>query len=126
MSTNNAGLAATELASLKKKLLSARADLVEKRTDQLRDRAGLLSEVEDEGDSAVRASQEDRIALLAESEHARVAEIDHALNKLERGEYGLDEETGEPIGYPRLSVIPWARFAVGTQEEHDRQRRALP
>ena len=123
--TDDAGLNATQLATLKQKLLAARAELVERRSGQLRAHTGLLSEVEDQGDSAVRASQEDRLALLAESEHARLSEIDHALAKLEQGEYGLDEETGEAIGYARLAALPWARLAVATQEQHDQQRGAF-
>jgi DnaK suppressor protein len=125
-STNETGLLPTELETLKQKLLAARKDLVERRAEQLRARTGLLSEVEDEGDSASRANDEDRLTLLAETEHARLAEIDHALSKFDAGEYGIDEETGEPIGFPRLSVIPWARFSASTQEELDRERGALP
>ncbi|HKU37460.1 MAG TPA: TraR/DksA C4-type zinc finger protein [Polyangiales bacterium] len=124
-STNEAGLKPTELETLKQKLLAARRELVERRAGQLRARTGLVAEVEDEGDQASRANDEDRLTLLAETEHARLGEIDHALAKFDTGEYGLDEETGEPIGYPRLAVIPWARFSASTQEELDRRRSAL-
>ena len=41
--------------------------------------------------------------------------------KFGTGEYGLDEETGEPIGFGRLSALPWARFAASTQEAHERR-----
>src|SRR5262245_39789235 len=123
-STNEAGLQPSELETLKQKLLAARRDLVERRAEQLRARTDLVSEVEDEGDQASRANDEDRLTLLAETEHARLAEIDHALAKFDSGEYGLDEETGEPIGYRRLAAIPWARFSASTQEELDRRRGA--
>jgi DnaK suppressor protein len=66
------------------------------------------------------------LVLLAEVEHGRLTEIDHALAKFDSGEYGLDEDTGEPISFARLSVIPWARYAAQTQEEHDRRRGVLP
>jgi DnaK suppressor protein len=125
-STNEAGLTPSQLEALKQKLVAARAELVSRRADQLRARTGLLSEVEDEADAASRANDEDRLVLLAEVEHSRLAEIDHALTKLESGGYGIDEDTDEPIGFARLSVIPWARYAAQTQEEHDRRRGVLP
>jgi DnaK suppressor protein len=117
---NPSGLDRSQEEALKQRLLDTRASLIERRSSQLRDRGSLLSEVEDEGDAASRADHEDRLVTLAENEHALLGEIDHALRKFDSGEYGLDEQTGEPIGYPRLSVIPWARLAATTQERQER------
>lgn len=119
--TNDAGLSASQLTELRQALLDARVELTMRRSGQLRARTALVSEVEDEGDAAARAGDEDRLVRLAESEHEKVAEIDHALEKMESGEYGLDEDTDEPIGYPRLKLIPWARFAAATQEARERR-----
>ena len=110
--------------ALRQKLLDARTALTNRRAGQLQARTLLRSEVEDEADEANRAGNEDALVLLAESEHDRLAEIDHALSKFDTGEYGLDEDTGEPIGYSRLEIIPWARYSAQTQEEHDRESRA--
>ena len=124
MSTSNeSGLNAKQQDALKQKLLDARAALTNRRADQLKARTGLRSEVEDEADAANRAGNEDALVLLAESEHDRLGEIDHALSKFESGEYGIDEDTGEPIGFARLEVIPWARYSAQTQEDHDREAR---
>jgi DnaK suppressor protein len=119
--TNGAGLSAAQVSELRQLLLAARTDLTTRRSGQLRARTGLVSEVEDEGDAAARAGDEDRLVRLAETEHERVAEIDHALEKMDTGEYGLDEDTDEPIGYARLKLIPWARFAAETQEARERR-----
>jgi DnaK suppressor protein len=122
MSQNNrAGLDESQLRELRQLLLAARTDLTTRRSDQLRARTGLVSEVEDEADAAARAGDEDRLVRMAEAEHDRVAEIDHALSKFDTGEYGLDEDTDEPIGYPRLKLVPWARFAASTQEVRERR-----
>jgi DnaK suppressor protein len=118
---NEAGLDEGQLRELKQLLLVARTDLTTRRSGQLRARTGLVSEVEDEGDAAARAGDEDRLVRLAESEHDKLAEIDHALSKMDAGGYGLDEETDEPIGYPRLKLVPWARFAATTQEARERR-----
>jgi DnaK suppressor protein len=119
--TTSNGLSATEREALKQKLLAIRADLVVRRSDQLREREALNVEVEDEGDASLRANTEDELVTRVESEHARLAEIDRALEKFDSGEYGLDEETGEPIEYDRLALLPWARYGVETQEEMERR-----
>jgi DnaK suppressor protein len=116
---NAAGLSADQQDALKTKLLEARSHLATRRADRLRERAGLFSEVEDEADEAARAGSEDALVLLTEAEHARLREIDRALAKFDTGEYGLDEDTGEPIDVGRLSAIPWARFSAQTQEDHE-------
>jgi DnaK suppressor protein len=118
--TPNAGLDANQQVALKQQLLDEREELVSRRSNQLQAQTSLRSEVEDDGDAASRANNEDTLVTLAESEHDRVAEIDHALEKFETGAYGLDEETGEPIGYGRLSIVPWARYSAQTQERHER------
>ncbi|MEO8177208.1 MAG: TraR/DksA C4-type zinc finger protein [Deltaproteobacteria bacterium] len=119
---NTSELTQQQRDQLQKQLLDAKEALTSRRSGQLRARTDLLSEVEDEGDAASRANSEDTLVSLAESEHARLAQIDRALAKFAGGEYGLDEETGEPIPFGRLAALPWARFAASTQEEHDRQR----
>jgi DnaK suppressor protein len=119
---NRSELSQEQREQLQKQLLEAKEALTSRRSGQLRARTDLLTEVEDEGDAASRANSEDTLVILAESEHARLAQIDRALAKFSKGEYGLDEETGEPIPFGRLAALPWARFAASTQEEHDRQR----
>lgn len=115
------GLDTAQLGQLKQRLLELQAEISGRRSSQLHGRTEGVAEVEDEADQAFRAGDEETLAVLAESERAQLAEIERALAKLETGEYGLDEDTDEPIGFARLSVIPWARFTAATQEERERQ-----
>lgn len=46
----------------------------------------------------------------------RLREVDEALTRIERGEYGHCEECGDDIPAKRLQAIPWARFCVPCQE----------
>jgi DnaK suppressor protein len=121
MTQTNSGLDQTQLASLKKALTDLKNELTSRRSGQLKARKELLAEVEDEADMAVRANNEDTIVSLAETGHARLADIEHALRKFDEGSYGLDEDTDEPIGYARLAAVPWARYAATTQEQRDRR-----
>ena len=49
-----------------------------------------------------------------------IGKIDAALRRIERGEYGYCEETGEPIGIARLEARPIATLSVEAQEAHER------
>lgn len=109
----------------RQKLLSWRGDLIEesKQTiDNLRD------EVRDVGDEAERAARETENSLeLRTRDRYRklLAQIDKALKRIEDGEYGYCEETGEPIGIERLEVRPIARFSIDAQERWELRQKHM-
>ncbi len=43
-------------------------------------------------------------------------ELEAALRRLAKGEYGICQGCREPISAIRLEALPWARFCVGCQE----------
>ena len=49
-----------------------------------------------------------------------LAEIDHALERIAQGGYGVCEACGRAIDAERLSVRPAARFCVQDQAEFER------
>ncbi len=49
-----------------------------------------------------------------------IYKIDQALHRIEIGEYGYCEETGEPIGVKRLEARPIATLCIAAQERHER------
>jgi uncharacterized protein YdiU (UPF0061 family) len=42
--------------------------------------------------------------------------VELGLDSLDVGSYGVSETTGEPIGYDRLTLIPWARTGADDRE----------
>lgn len=77
-------------------------------------------------DIADRASAETDRALelrTRDRERKLVQKIDEALNRIEDGEYGYCEETGEPIGLRRLEARPIATLSLEAQERHERMER---
>ena len=77
-------------------------------------------------DIADRASAEtDRAVELRTRDRERklVQKIDEALKRIEEGEYGYCEETGEPIGLQRLEARPIATLSLEAQERHERLER---
>ena len=52
-----------------------------------------------------------------------VSKIDDAIRRIEAGEYGYCEETGEPIGIKRLEARPVATLSIEAQERHEKIER---
>ena len=52
-----------------------------------------------------------------------IAKIDAALRRLDEGEYGYCDKTGEPIGLRRLIARPVATMTVEAQEAHERREK---
>lgn len=52
-----------------------------------------------------------------------ISKIEAAVRRLDDGEYGYCEVTGEPISLGRLQARPIATMTVEAQERHERQER---
>jgi DnaK suppressor protein len=73
-----------------------------------------------------RASEEtDRALELRTRDRQRklVNKIDAALRRLDEGEYGYCEVTGEPISLKRLDARPIATMSLEAQERHERREK---
>jgi DnaK suppressor protein len=65
---------------------------------------------------AIKAAEQDLTARTADLRSQMLKEIDRALERVARGEYGVCESCGEEISPARLKAIPWARYCVDCQE----------
>jgi len=63
------------------------------------------------------------LAILDRTDR-HLADVDRALERLDRGEYGFCEACGEPIGPTRLSARPAARLCLRDQEIAEEQETA--
>ncbi len=52
-----------------------------------------------------------------------VSKIESALRRIDQGEYGYCEVTGDPIGLKRLIARPVATMTVEAQEAHERKEK---
>lgn len=85
-----------------------------------------LLDLQETPDPLDRATQEETrsIELRArERERKHLKTIQSALHRIEQGIYGYCEETGEPIGLPRLLVRPTTRLCLEAQERHELRER---
>jgi len=74
----------------------------------------------DPADTAA-ANADRRMELRARDRQRKVvAKIDQALRRIEAGEYGYCDHTGEAIGVRRLIARPIATLSIEAQEAHER------
>ncbi len=112
-----------QLAYFRRKLLDWKESI-------LREAAGTLETLKAEPlrepDVTDRASSETDwgIELRTRDRQRKViSKIDAALRRIETGEYGYCEVTGEPISLPRLEARPIATMTLEAQERHERDEK---
>lgn len=88
-------------------------------------RHGLAAHVVDYGERPSRVAEEDQAPLSHEEyitqalnrmDWQTLREVDQALERIDKGEYGVCEECGDPISIKRLNAVPWARRCLECQE----------
>jgi DnaK suppressor protein len=96
----------------------------------LRESLGTLSQLQidslREPDLTDRASSETDWSIelrTRDRQRKLVSKIDAALRRLDEGEYGYCEVTGEPISLQRLEARPIATMTVEAQERHERNEK---
>ncbi|WP_372840420.1 RNA polymerase-binding protein DksA [Phaeovulum sp.] len=112
-----------QLEYFRRKLLAWKAELIEQSAETLE---GLAESGRNVPDLADRASEEtDRALELRTRDRQRklVSKIDAAIRRIDNGEYGFCELTGEPISLKRLDARPIATLTLEAQERHERRER---
>lgn len=101
------------LTACKQKLLTAKADLLNRFQSHFRDfRERNEGSGGDEGDQTNALLAENNLFATQVRLRTQLTEIESALSRIERGTYGICEETEEPIESERLLAIPWTRLSI--------------
>ena len=112
-----------QLEYFRRKLLAWKVDILKESLDTIE---GMKDQTRNIPDIADRASEEtDRaLELRTRDRHRKlVAKIDAALRRIDEGEYGYCEITGDPISLKRLDARPIATMTLEAQERHERRER---
>lgn len=112
-----------QLEYFRQKLLAWRGELVKESSETLQE---LKETTLNEPDMNDRASNEtDQSLELRTRDRMRklIKKINQALDRIENGNYGYCEETGEPIGLARLEARPVATLSIEAQERHERKEK---
>ena len=109
-----------QLEYFRRKLLAQKAEILDESKSTIE---GLQGGTRNIPDIADRASEETDRALelrIRDRQRKLVAKIDSALRRIDQGEYGYCEETGDPISLKRLDARPIATLSLEAQERHER------
>ena len=112
-----------QLAYFRKKLLDWKDDILREAKETL---ATLQKEPLQEADATDRASSETDWSIelrTRDRQRKLISKIDAALRRIDSGEYGFCEVTGEPISLKRLDARPIATMTVEAQERHERDEK---
>ena len=101
-------------------------DLRKETIGHIEDARQRLADAQRETDELDRAlnEEENRLRLrIADRESKLLPKIDQALKRIESGDYGFCEETGEPIGVERLLLRPTATLCAEAKARQERMER---
>ena len=112
-----------QVSYFREKLVAWKESLLREGQDTL---APLQNEPLREPDVTDRASSETDWSIelrTRDRQRKLISKIDAALRRIEDGEYGYCEVTGEPISLGRLEARPIATMTLEAQEKHERQEK---
>ncbi len=122
-SGDEAFMSPRQTAYFRRKLLDWKASI-------LRESAGTLETLKaeplTEPDIADRAASETDWGLelrTRDRQRKLISKIDAALRRIDTGDYGYCEVTGEPISLQRLEARPIATMTLEAQERHEREEK---
>ncbi|SEO53209.1 transcriptional regulator, TraR/DksA family [Salinihabitans flavidus] len=105
-----------KLINWRNELLAGSRDTIEGLQDSSRNIPDVADRASEETDRALELRTRDRQRKL-------VSKIDAALRRIEEGEYGYCEVTGDPISLKRLDARPIATMSLEAQERHERREK---
>ncbi|MCA1831456.1 MAG: TraR/DksA family transcriptional regulator [Actinomycetota bacterium] len=68
-------------------------------------------------DSAQSTAERNKVLAVIERLREGLHDVELALDKLDKGTYGLCERCGEPIGLERLEALPAARLCLSCKQK---------
>ena len=112
MSVNQRAYFRAKLNAWKNDILREARETLDHLAEESANHPDLADQASSETDRAIELRARDRQRKL-------ISKIDAALQRLDEGTYGYCEETGEPIGIPRLLARPTATLSLEAQQRRE-------
>ncbi len=71
-------------------------------------------------DTATQLEEREKQRGLHDTANNLLEEVNEALERINKGTYGVCVDTGETISYERLKALPYAKRTVEAQKEHEK------
>ncbi|WP_243731999.1 TraR/DksA family transcriptional regulator [Nocardioides ochotonae] len=116
----------TELKEVVEELRDQRTHLEEMVHDQEVELTALLRDSgdgagHDQADVGAASFERDHEFTVLRNERDKLAQIEHALGRIDDGTYGVCEACGEPIGKMRLMAFPRATLCMTCKQREERR-----
>ena len=113
-----------QLAFFKDRLVKMRDEILANATQTVSDQR----ETEIVPDPADRATIEEEHALelrTRDRERKLLKKVEQSIARIDANDYGYCDETGEPIGIPRLLARPTANLSLEAQERREKRQKLM-
>src|ERR1700693_4108814 len=111
----------TLLGNLKDALLRKRAEILATSTGT-RPLPASMDVNTRQGDLADQATGNNEVHIqlkVKQTDHKILQAIEEALERLQKGTYGICRDCGEPIAEARLNAIPWTRVCISCKAKQN-------
>jgi len=115
-------LSETDLHRLRAALGRKRDDLLAARRANEPGERGIAEREAEAGDEAEQLIEQEAALRIGAFDATLLADVEHALARIDDGTYGTSEESGAPIPLERLEAIPWARRTAAEEQLRQRKR----
>ncbi len=113
----------TQLSFFKHRLKTLAIE-TEQHIEQVRQALSAEERSSDTSDQATQTEERSLQLKIIDRELKLLKKIEYSLSQIDNNEYGFCEETGEPIGLPRLLLRPTATLSVDAKsilEEREKE-----
>jgi DnaK suppressor protein len=97
------------------------AALTEADSQSERERAGRAGRGNHMAEDASETFEHEKSLALLQNLRSIESQVERALSKLERGEYGRCEDCGKQIAEERLAAIPYATLCIECKAKRERR-----
>jgi DnaK suppressor protein len=108
------------LETVKKSLQERRHEIIDKLSDA-QDQSKIIETdiAQDLADKAESSYTKEFLLSLSNAEREELLQIDAALKRVAKGDYGLCQVCQKEIGKKRLNALPWTSLCIDCQEKSE-------
>jgi len=107
-----------DLDGVKKDLLVRRHEIIHKLSEAQTESKTIETDIaQDLADKAESSYTKEFLLSLSNAEREELTQIDAAIKRVARGEYGVCQSCQKEIGKKRLAALPWTALCIDCQEK---------
>jgi DnaK suppressor protein len=118
MPNKGGSLTKKDLESFRAKLLARRSEIGQKLSEFRNESKDLVDGIaQDLADKAESSYTKEFLLSLSDSERELLFQIDAALKRIPKGDFGICQMCQKEVGRKRLNVLPWTPLCIDCQEK---------